>query len=342
MLKDINTSKIDEILKSEAESLKKDFDISERQFAVFGYNTIFKGNTSKLEKEISKERALFPTMNPNLFGGLPSIFSCKPGLRVKLNPGDVIFCFPNKTKKIKGDKNENNKDETIMKKYFKDRGKEPPERCLTLVMIVIKKIDLKHIPNALSFKYCKEKRNVTKYPDCEYIPQFADDLRQAGDITVDFQCNSFYYTGDLKSPHRETRIKKITIKSENIRFLNKEKDCPYSRRLLEEDFFELPCNKVFKCDHFFKNKSALDKCYMKDGIWKYDLICKKGLLGSLKKSIPLEFRSFYLGSEGWALERFAEEINAPEILKNIRYKKYISNEKGAGVLNKLRIEHKIQ
>ena len=118
MLKDINTSEIDKVLKSEAESLKKDFDISKRQFAVFGYNTIFKGNTSKLEKEISKERALFPTMNPNLFGGLPSIFSCKPGLRVKLNPGDVIFCFPNKTKKIKGD----NKNKTIMKKYFKDRG----------------------------------------------------------------------------------------------------------------------------------------------------------------------------------------------------------------------------
>ena len=234
MLKDINTSEIDKILKSEAESLKKDFDTSKRQFAVFGYNTIFKKNTSKLKNGISREGALFPTMNPNLFGGLPSIFSCKPGLRVKLNPGDVIFCFPNtKTKKIN--------------KYFKERNKEPPERCLTLVMIVIKKIDLKHIPNELSFKYCKEKRNVTKYPDCEYIPQFADDLRQAGDITVDFQHNSFYYTGDLKSPHRETRIKKIIIKSENIRFLNKEKTCPYNKRLLEEDFSSLPCERVFKC-----------------------------------------------------------------------------------------------
>ena len=330
MLKDIDMSEIDKILKSEAESLKKDFDTSKRKFAVFGYNTIFKENTSKLKKvrEISKERALFPTMNPNLFGGLPSIFSCKPELRAKLNPGDVIFCFPNKT---------------IMKKYFKDRGKEPPERCLTLVMIVIKKIDLKCIPKNLSFKYCKEKRNVKKYSNCEYIPQFADDLRQAGDITVDFQRNSFYYTGDLKSPHRETKIKKMPIKSENIRFLNKEKTCPNNKRLLEEDFFELPCNKVFKCRHFFENKSALDKCYMKDGIWKYDLICKKGLLGSLKKSIPLEFRSFYLGSEGWPLKRFAEEINAPKISKNIRwFKRDLLNEKGAEGLNKLRIKYEIK
>ena len=168
MLKDINTSEIDKILKSEAESLKKDFDTSKRQFAVFGYDTIFKKKPSKLKNDISKEGALFPTMNPNLFGGLPSIFSCKPELRVKLNPGDVIFCFPNKFKK--------------MNKYFKERNEEPPERCLTLVMIVIKKIDLKRIPNELSFKYCKEIRNITKYHDCEYIPQFADDLLQAGGI----------------------------------------------------------------------------------------------------------------------------------------------------------------
>ncbi len=314
MLKNINTSEIDKTLKSEAESLKKDFDTSKRQFAVFGYNTI-------LKKTISKEKALFPTMNPNLFGGLPSIFSCKPALRVKLNPGDVIFCFPNKTKNIKS-----------------------LERCLTLVMIVIKKIDLKSIPNNLSFKYCKEKRNITKYPDCEYIPQFEDDLRQAGDITVDFQCNSFYYTGDLKSPHREIKFKKITIESENIRFLNKEKTCPNSRRLLEEDFSRLPCKEVFKCRYFENNPTSLslDKCYMKQGIWKYDLICKKGLLGSLKKSIPLEFRSFYLGSKGWSIKKFAEEINAPKILVNIRYKKYLSNEKGAEVLNKLRSKFKIQ
>ncbi len=41
-----------------------------------------------------------------------------------------------------------------------------------------------------------------------------------------------------------------------------------------------------------------------------DILFKWGLLGSLKKSIPLEFRSFYLGSKGWSLKRFAEEIGA--------------------------------
>jgi len=56
MLKDINTSEIDKILKSEAESLKNDFDISKRQFAVFGYNTIFKENTSKLKKKKSLKK----------------------------------------------------------------------------------------------------------------------------------------------------------------------------------------------------------------------------------------------------------------------------------------------
>jgi len=271
-------------------------------------------------------------MNPNLFGGLPSIFSCKPELRVKLNPGDVIFCFPNKTKN--------------MVKYFKERNEEPPERCLTLVMIVIKKIDLKRIPKNLSFKYCKEKRNVTKYSDCEYIPQFDDDLRQAGDITVDFQRNGFYYTGDeVRTPHRETRIKKITIKSENIRFLNKQKTCLFEKRLLEEDFSSLPCKRVFKCRHF-ENKSAsfsLDKCYMKQGIWKYDLICKKGLIGSLKKSIPLEFRSFYLGSKGWSFKKFKKEIGVDKKLDNVRgFKRDLLNEKGAGVLNELRIKYEIE
>jgi hypothetical protein len=49
---------------------------------------------------------------------------------------------------------------------------------------------------------------------------------------------------------------------------------------------------------------------MKPGNWKYDILFKWGLLGSLKKSIPLEFRSFYLGSKGWSIKKFAEEISA--------------------------------
>lgn len=319
MLKDINTSEIDKILKSEAESLKKDFDTSKRQFAVFGYNTIFKEKTSKLKKKISKEKALFPTMNPNLFGGLPSIFSCKPELRVKLNPGDVIFCFPNKTKN--------------MNKYFKERNEEPPERCLTLVMIVIKKIDLKRIPNELSFKYCKEKRNVTKYPDCEYIPQFADDLRQAGDITAKFKNGIWEYAGVGKRPHNPESIK-------SIRSINNSQ-CKYGKYLSSlaenEDpkYSKLGCRSL-QCKYYKR------ECKMKPGNWKYDILFKWGLLGSLKKSIPLEFRSFYLGSKGWSIKKFAEEISAPQILVSTRYKKYLSNEKGAGVLNKLRIKYEIK
>ena len=281
MLKDINTSEIDKVLKSEAVSLKKDFDISQRQFAVFGYDTIF--STSKLEEGISKERALFPTMNPNLFGGLPSIFSCKPELRVKLNPGDVIFCFPNKTKN--------------MEKYFIERNKEPPERCLTLVMIVIKKIDLKHIPNDLSFKYCKEKRNVTKDPDCEYI-SFDGDLKQVGDITAKFKNGIWEYAGEGKGPH--FRIPEF-IKS--IKSINNSQ-CEYGKYLSNlaenEDpkYSKLGCRSL-KCKYYRK------ECKMKRGNWKYDILFKWGLLGSLNKSIPLKFRSFYLGSKGWTIERFA-------------------------------------
>ncbi len=327
MLKDINTSEIDKILKSEAESLKKDFNISKRQFRVFGYNTIFKENKSKLKKkEISREGALFPTMNPNLFGGLPSIFSCKPELRVRLSPGDVIFCFPNKTKKIKGDE-----DETIMKKYFRERNEEPPERCLTLVMIVIKKIDLKSIPNNLSFKYCKEKRNITKYPDCEYT-SFSDDLLQVGDITAKFKNSIWEHAGDGIGPHFHDH--------EPIKSINNSQ-CKYGKYLssLSENedpkYSKLGCLSL-KCKYYRK------ECKMKPGNWEYDILFKWGLLGSLKKSIPLEFRSFYLGSEGCSLERFAEEINAPKISKNIRYKKYLSNEKGSEVLNKLRIKYEIK
>ena len=330
MLKDIDTSEIDKILKSEAESLKKDFNISKRQFRVFGYNTIFKENKSKLKKkEISREGALFPTMNPNLFGGLPSIFSCKPELRVRLSPGDVIFCFPNKTKKIKGDE-----DETIMKKYFRERNEEPPERCLTLVMIVIKKIDLKSIPKNLSFKYCKEKRNITKYSDCEYISPFAGDLKQVGDITAKFKNGIWEYAGEGNKPHNPEFIN-------SIQSINNSQ-CEYGKYLSNltenEDpkYSKLGCRSL-QCKYYGK------ECEMKPGNWKYDILFKWGLLGSLKKSIPLEFRSFYLGSKGWSLERFAEEINSPKISKNIRwFKRDLLNEKGSEVLNKLRIKYKIK
>ena len=82
---------------------------------------------------------------------------------------------------------------------------------------------------------------------------------------------------------------------------------------------------------------------MEQGIWKYDLICKKGLLGSLKKSIPLEFRSFYLGSKGWSFKKFNKEIGVDEIIGNVRwFKGDLLNENGAGVLNKLRIEYEIK
>ena len=122
MQKSPDTSKVDNLLKSAVNNIN----IENRQFRIFSYNTFFNNNHIKIKdlkkKIISKERALFPSMNPNLFGGLPSIFSCKPRLRVCLNPGDVIFCYPNSSN---------------MEEYFKLIKEESPKRCITLIMIVI-------------------------------------------------------------------------------------------------------------------------------------------------------------------------------------------------------------
>ncbi len=311
-----DTSKIDKILDSEARNLK----LKKRQFSIFGYNTIFKhkkiSDFKKDKKHISRERALFPTMNPNLFGGLPSIFSCKPRLRVSLNPGDVIFCIPNKTN---------------MANYYANIKKEdPPKRCITLVMIVIKKINLQNAFEQLSFKACNIKMNIIKDDECEYMT-FAPDLKQAGDITVKYKEGNWEYAGNENDSHHHNND---NVKSLNYKF------CSYRHYLddLTEDkrpFSNLGCKKL-KC------KSYKRECKMKSGNWKYDILFKWGLLGSLKKSIPLEFRSFYLGSKGWTLKKFAEEIGAPKILGNTRWVESEElNKNGPEVLRNLREDFEV-
>jgi len=310
-----NTSKIDEMLELEANNLK----LKKRQFSIFGYHTIFKDKKlSELKtSKISKERALFPTMNPNLFCGLPSIFSCKSELRVCLNPGDVIFCFPNKSN---------------MKDYFIKFKKEPaPERCLTLVLIVIKKCDLIHSYSHLPFKACNISRNIIKNDNYAY-KTFAGDLIQTGDITAKYEGGQWKPVGGKNNPHYHN--------TDDIFSLNY-KLCKYRKYLseLNENTRPFPnkgCNKL-KCDYYGK------ECNMELGNWKYDILFKWGLLGSLNKHIPIEFRSFYLGSKGWSLKVFEKEIKSPRILDNIRYyNSKVLNERGQRILDKLRKEFNIK
>ena len=82
---------------------------------------------------------------------------------------------------------------------------------------------------------------------------------------------------------------------------------------------------------------------MRSGTWKYDILFNWGLLGSLKKNIPIEFRSFYLGSKGWPLKDFADRIGTPNLCKNPRWiKNKILNQKGPEILKKLREDFEIR
>jgi len=306
-------SEIHNKLESDAKQIK----IKERQFNLFAYNTIFNDKElTKLKRlDISQEKALFPTMNPNLFGGLPSIFSCKPRLRVSLNPGDVIYCLPKRSIK--------------MEKYYTFKGQAPPERRITLVMIIIKKVNLQHAYDLLSFKACSTKKEIIDDKECEYFT-FSSDLKQSGDITARYKDGAWEYTGNKYDPHYNDDI---SVKSLN------DKECPYNDYLKEnqEPFPEKGCEKL-NCE-FYKKKL----CQMKAGNWKYDILFKWGLLGSLKKSIPLEFRSFYLGSKGWTLKEFAHKIGAANLVRNARwYKPEVLKSKGPKILNDLRERYNIK
>lgn len=303
----MNYNRFERILEFEANKIN----LNDREFSIFGYNTVFHDKKINEPKEnISKERALFPSMNPNLFGGLPSIFSCKPELRVSLKPGDVIFCFPNKSR---------------MKDYFnRIKKQDPPERCLTLVFIVIKKVLLKSAYDLLSFKACRFAEKIKNNENFEYI-SFAEDLKQVGDITAKFKNVIWEYAGEGRGPHFHNQ--------ETIKTINNSQ-CEYGKYLsnLSENedpkYSKLGCLSL-KCKYYGK------ECKMKPGNWKYDILFKWGLLGSLKKSIPLEFRSFYLGSKGWLLKKFTEEIAAPKILENVRwYKRDLLKQNGQEILNK--------
>lgn len=314
MLKSPVTSEIDNLLKSEINEIK----LENRQFRIFSYNTFFNhiklGDLKNLNLDISKEKALFPSMNPNLFGGLPSIFSCKPSLRVSLNPGDVIFCFPNSSN---------------MEEYFKLRNENSPQRCITLIMIVIEKVDLQHAYNQFNFKACNISRNLIKHKDCEY-KVFASDLKQAGDITAKFFQDEWEYVGGYGDPHFHND--NIEIKSLN------DKSCKYRDYLYELNDNIRPFTKK-GC----KRLSCKTECKMRPGTWKYDILFKWGLLGSFKRDIPVEFRSFYLGSTGWSLKDFAERIGAPKLHDNPRWhKKEVLNKNGPEVLEKLREDFNIK
>lgn len=303
-------SKIHNLLESEVKGKK----VKKRQFRVFAYNTIFNIETLvKLKSiEISPERALFPSMNPNLFGGLPSIFSCKPNLRVSLNPRDVIFCFPRKSNKHE--------------KYFTFKRQELPVRCLTLIMIIIKKVELQQAFDFLNFKSCNKYHEVVYNENFEYFPfsPFPSDLIQSGDITARYREGMWEYAGYGHGVHNRN--------ASNIKSLN-DADCLYKSYLKENrvPFPKLGCENSFKCVHYKKT------CNMKSGNWKYDILFKWGLMGSLKKSIPLDYRSFYLGSKGLTLEEFADKLNCKEIKANPRHiKNDVLNEKGPELLNNLR------
>lgn len=314
MQKSPDTSEIDNLLKSAVKYIK----IENRQFRVFSYNTFFHHiklkDLKNLNLDISKERALFPSMNPNLFGGLPSIFSCKPRLRVCLNPGDAIFCYPRSSK---------------MEEYFKLKKEESPKRCITLVMIVIEKVNLQHAYELLKFKACSISRSIIKDNKDEFIT-FAPDLKQAGDITAKSVDGKWVYVGRDEDPHFHNDDREI--KSLN------DKSCKYRNYLYELADNERPFLKK-GC----KRLSCKTVCNMRSGTWKYDILFKWGLLGSLKKNIPLEFRSFYLGSKGWPLKDFAKRIGAEELCRNPRWiKNKILNQKGPEILKSLREDFEIR
>lgn len=314
MQKSPDTSEIDNLLKSAV----KDIKIENRQFSIFSYNTFFNHiklkDLKNLNLDISKERALFPSMNPNLFGGLPSIFSCKPRLRVFLNPGDVIFCYPRSSK---------------MEEYFKLKKEESPERCITLIMIVIEKVYLQHAYELLKFKACNISRSIIKDNNNEYIT-FTPDLKQAGDITGKLFDGKWVYIGKDGDPHFHNDDREI--KSLN------DKSCKY-RNYLDE----LADNERPFSNKGCKRLSCKTECKMRSGTWKYDILFKWGLLGSLKKNLPIEFRSFYLGSKGWPLKDFADRIGAPNLCKNPRWhKKEFLNKNGPEILQKLREDFNIK
>jgi len=308
-------SSIEEILKLDPGTIT----LNKRKFSIFGYKTIFHDKRIKdLNNNISKERALFPSMNPNLFGGFPSIFSCKPEFRVNLKPGDVIFCFPNKSR---------------MKDYFlKIKKENPPERCITIVIIVIQKLPLKSAHDLLGFKACKFARPIKFDENLEYI-SFAKDLKQVGDITAKYRDGLWGYAGREGGPHFNN--------GSNIKIIH-DSQCNYGNYLSKlaenEDpkYSKLGCS-LLKCKYYRK------ECKMRSGNWMYDILFKWGLLGSLQKSTPLEFRSFYLGSKGWLLKRFSDEIGAPKMLDNARwFKKDLLNQRGPEILKKMRREYNLK
>ncbi|KKN25045.1 hypothetical protein LCGC14_0888780 [marine sediment metagenome] len=313
MQKSPDTSEIDNLLKSAVKNIK----IENRQFRVFSYNTFFNHiklkDLKNLNLDISKERALFPSMNPNLFGGLPSIFSCKPSLRVSLNPGDVIFCFPKSS---------------YMEEYFKLRNEESPQRCITLVIIVIKKVDLQHAYEILKFKAWNISRKIIKDNRSEFMV-FAPDLKQVGDITAKIIDKNWDYVGGYEDPHFHNDDREIKSLNDN--------SCKYRNYLYELLDHERPfTNKGCK------RLSCKTECSVRPGTWKYDILFKWGLLGSLKKGIPLNFRSFYLGSKGWPLKDFADRIGAPNLCKNARWhRKEFLNKNGPDILQKLREDFNI-
>lgn len=301
--KPIQTKKIDDQLESAILQIDKENVVKNRQFRLFAYRSMIQDHRLKSEK-VEYEQALFPSMNPNLIGDISSICSCKPEYRVQLNPGDVIFCFPQSCN------------------YF---NKQKP-RKLTLIFIVIKKIELKEALKLMPFKSCRwtQKKSI-----------HGSKTIQFGDITARYSKGEWSYAGcDHLTPHRD----KLSIKSLN------NLSCPYRKYLLDgkQPYVRLGC-KYLKCPFYYKNENfPKDQCNMKSGNWKYDILFKWGLIGSLKSSIPLDFRSFYMGSKGWSIDKFVKELGNPEKSKffNERnYKNDFLNKVGPKILKKLRQEY---
>ena len=162
-------------LKEAVNLLKEEDNPKEQQFGLFSYKTRI--HFKKRSQKISYEQTLFPNMNPNIIGGVFSIFSCKPRYRVTLNPGDIIFCFPQ------------------AHQFFKNKA---TPRRLTLIFNILKKIEIK---DALKIKLLKFKSVSNKHS----INVKGQDISQYGDITARFTNGRWEYAGKEKGTHSSSK-----------------------------------------------------------------------------------------------------------------------------------------
>jgi len=283
-----------ELQKAANDLLENKNALGHRKYRLYSYNAY--GHSQATNKEM----VIAPIMNPNIAGKIPTIFSCKPKFRVTLEPGDVIFCFP-KTNRITFD-----------------------ERVITLVMIIIKKVEFQYAFTQFPFK-------STKYTQSSLVN--GEIIYQYGDITATFENTTWQYTGRTHgTPHRNRPEEPILLFSAP--------DCKYQNIIYPDIFIpkaKLSCNG---CIHYKKkNPATSNPCFMRDGRWQYDILFKYGLVGCCDAAIPKEFRSFYLGGEGMSLSDFQDLLDIGKKRLNFNERNYSDDEldaRGPEILKSLR------